>query len=129
MFESINLILNEFNRPEYANLHTNQYVRILSDIIETNNIDLKWLFFETFLYLLYSLITGFYNYTLNSLCKPIETIRHIQRFRSTIHFQIYPEDYRYHIYRQLFKTLLFDIIRAIVVFFIYFEIQKMLMWS
>jgi hypothetical protein len=128
MFENVHLILNALNDPQYTNLSTNQMVIHVANVIELNNLSLKWLLFEMFIYTIYVIITSFYTYTIWSICKPVQTIQSINRMCSTVHYQIIPKEYRCYMYRQLLKTLVIDFIRLCIIGFIYFKIQKMFMW-
>lgn len=128
MFENIRLIENTLNDMHHRDLTMNQCIILMADIIDSNNISLKWLVFETFIYCIYLSIKGIWNYTNWSLEKPIQTIQNINRISSSVHFQMVPWDYRYCMYGQFIKTLLIDLIRTCIVGFIYFKIQQMLMW-
>ena len=128
MFENIQLILNALNDPQYTNLSINQMVVHVANVIELNNISLKWLLFEMFIYTIYIIITSLYTYTIWSICKPVQTIQSINRILSTVHYQMIPQEHRYYMYRQLLKTLVIDLIRAGFIGYIYFKIQQMLMW-
>lgn len=128
MFENIQLILNALNDPQYTNLSINQMVIHVANVIELNNLSLKWLIFEMFVYILYVIITSLYTHTIWSICKPVQTIQSINRLCSTVHYQIIPKEHRYYLYRQLLKTLVIDLIRMCIVVFLYFKIQQMFMW-
>ena len=130
MFENIRLIENNLNNMpyDYRGLTLNQGIKLVVDIIDSNNISLKWLFFETFIYCIYLSIKGIWDYTNWSLEKPIQTIQSINRISSSVHFQMVTWEYRYRMYGQFMKTLLIDLIRICIVGFIYFKIQRMLMW-
>ena len=128
MFENIQLILNALDDPQYTNLSTNQMVIHVANVIELNNLSLKWLIFEMFVYILYVIITSLYTHTIWSICKPVQTIQSINRLCSTVHYQIIPKEHRYYLYRQLLKTLVIDLIRMCIVVFLYFKIQQMFMW-
>lgn len=128
MFENIQIILDAFNDPRFVNIPINQGIIHIGNIIELNNISLKWILFETFIYVIYSNIKYLYNYTIWSLCKPVQTIQNINRVCSTVHYQVIPKEYRCYMYRQLLKTLAIDFIRMCIVAFIYFKIQLMFMW-
>ena len=128
MFENIQLIINILNDPQFVNLSINQAVIHIANVIELNNLSLKWLLFEMFIYTIYTIITSLYNYTIWSLIKPFQTIQSINRMRSTVHYQIIPRDYRCYMFRRLLKMFAFDLIRAGSVGYIYFKIQQMFMW-
>lgn len=128
MFENIQLILNALNDPQYTNLSINQMVIHVANVIELNNLSLKWLLFEMFIYIIYVIITYLYTYTIWSLIKPFQTIQIINRMCSTVHYQIIPRDYRCYMFRRLLKMFVFDLIRAGSVGYIYFKIQQMFMW-
>lgn len=128
MFENVHLILNALNDPQYMNLPINQTVIHIANVIELNDLSLKWLLFEMFIYTIYVIITSLYNYTIWSLIKPFQTIQSINRILSTVHYQMIPQEHRYCMYRQLLKTLVIDLIRAGFIGYIYFKIQQMLMW-
>jgi hypothetical protein len=127
MFENIQLILNALNDPQYTNLSINQMVIHVANVIELNNLSLKWLIFEMFVYILYVIMTSLYTHTIWSICKPVQTIQSINRLCSTVHYQIIPKEHRYYLYRQLLKTLVIDLIRMCIVVFLYFKIQQMFM--
>ena len=130
MFENIRLIENNLNNMpyDYRGLTLNQGIKLVVDIIDSNNISLKWLMFETFIYCIYLSIKGIWNYTNWSICKPVQTIQSINRICSSVQFQIIPRKFRCYMYGQLLKTLVIDLIRTCIVGFIYFKIQQMLMW-
>ena len=129
MFENINLALNILNEPQHRDISLNRLIILLAHIIEEHNINVFKFFLEAILYLIYTTIISLYKYTIWSLCKPFETIQDIQNIYSTIRFQIYPQNVRHSLYKLLLKTLIFDIIRAIIVFIIYFQTQKLFMWK
>ena len=128
MFENVHLILNALNDPQFPNLSINQAVIHIANVIELNNISLKWLLFEMIIYVIYTTITSLYAYTIWSLIKPFDTIRSINRMCSTVHYQIIPKEHRYDMYRQRLKTLVLDLIRMCIVAYLYFKIQLMFMW-
>jgi hypothetical protein len=129
MFERMNMIIYELYDSQHINLTINQHAVRLLHIIKTNNINLMSLLFEAIIYLLYSLVTSVYSYTIWCLCKPFQTMKDIQKVYYRIHYNIYPQEYRSHLYKLLFKTLIIDIIRTIIVAVLYFNIQRMFMWK
>ena len=129
MFETTRLIINRMANLENGNLTLNQRILILCAIIDESNINLLWLLFEIIVYCIFESITGLYNYILWGLIKPFQTLQHIRKICSTVHYQIYPAHIRNHMYIQLFKILIYDVIRAIILFIVYFQIQKLFMWK
>ena len=129
MFRRINLIIQNVILVEPVNRNINQNIKNMLTIIEEHDISIGWLFIEAIVYLLYNLMITSYEYAIWSLGKPIYTIQHIQKVCSSIHYNIYPREYRCYMYRELFKTLIIDISRAIVMFYIYYKIQRMLLWK
>ena len=129
MFENIHIIIDALNQPQHIDNSINQDIRLICDIVDEHNMNIPWLLFEIIVYIIYTSITSFYTYTLWSLCKPVQTIQLINKVFSSVHYQIYPAESRHSMYKYLFKTLLFDIIRAPIVFYIYFQIQKRFMWN
>jgi len=128
MFENVQLILNTLDDPQFINLPINQMVIHTVNVIELNNLSLKWLLFEMIIYTIYVIITSLCTYTIWSICKPVQTIQSINRLCSTVHYQIIPREYRSYMYKQLFKALAIDLIRICIVGFIYFKIQQIFMW-
>jgi hypothetical protein len=129
MFENIRIIANTLNNPQHRDLTINQHVILIANTIDSNHISASRLLFEMIAYIIYVIITYTYNYTIWSLCKPFQTIQNINRVCSTVHYQIIPQEHRYYIYKQLFKTLIIDLIRMCIVGFIYFKIQNIFLWK
>jgi hypothetical protein len=124
------------NNLQHRDLTINQHVVLIANTIESNNISVSRLLFEMIAYIiyvivtsLYVIVTSLYTYTIWSIYNPIQTIQNINRMCSTVHYQIIPQEHRYYIYKQLFKTLIIDLIRMCIVGFIYFNIQRMCMWK
>lgn len=126
MFERVHLVLENLdpNGPVNDNV-----VRIIH-IIENNNMNNMKFFLEVMLYMVYSTITGWYNYTLCSLEKPVNTLTNLYYVYKDIEPRTDEEkNIKYAIYKRLLITLLFDIIRFVVMFFIYYSLQIRLMWK
>ena len=128
MFSNIQLILNALDDPQFMNISINQAIVQIVNVIELNNLSLKWVLFEMIIYTIYVIIASVYTYTIWSICKPVQTIQSINRMCSTVHYQIIPKEHRYYMYRQLLKTLVIDLIRMCIVGFLYFKIQQMCKW-
>jgi hypothetical protein len=129
MFENIHIIINTINQPQNMDNSINQNIRVVCDIVDEHNMKLAWLLIEMIVYIIYGSIRTFYTYTLWSLCKPVQTIQFINKVFSSVQYQIYPAEIRHSMYKDLFKTLLFDIIRAFISFYVYFQIQKLFIWN
>ena len=129
MFENSHLIINTIHQPQNIDNSINQNIRLICDIVDEHNMNVPWLLFEIIVYIIYTSIILCHRYTLWSLCKPVQTIQFINKVLSTVNYQIYPAEIRHRMYKELFKTLLFDIIRAVIAFYIYFQIQKRFMWN
>lgn len=129
MFENINIIIDAINQPQNMDNSINQNIRVVCDIVDEHNMKLAWLLIEMIVYIIYGSIRTFYTYTLWSLCKPVQTIQFINKVFSSVQYQIYPAEIRHSMYKDLFKTLLFDIIRAFTSFYVYFQIQKLFIWN
>ena len=80
MFENIQLILNALNDPQYTNLSINQMVVHVANVIELNNLSLKWLLFEMFIYTIYVIITYLYTYTIifRKFLRLLDTSKHFK---------------------------------------------------
>lgn len=129
MFENIHIIINTINQPQHIDSSINQNIRVILNVVDEYNMNIPWLLFEMIIYIIYKSITSWYTYTLWSLCKPVQTFQFINKVISSVHFQIYPAEIRHSMYKKLFKTLLFDIIRVVITFYIYFQIQKLFIWN
>ena len=126
MFERVHLVLENLdpNGPVNDNV-----VRIIH-IIENNNMNHMKFFLEVFLYIVYSTITGWYNYTLWSLEKPVHTLENLYYVYKDIEPRTDEQkNIKYAIYKRLLITLLFDIIRFVAMFYIYYSLQIRLMWK
>jgi len=126
MFERVHLVLQNLEPNESVNENV---VRIIH-IIENNNMNSMTFFLEVMLYIVYSTITGWYNYTLWSLEKPVHTLKNLYYVYKDIESRTDEDrNIKCDIYKRLLLTLIFDIIRFVIMFFIYYSLQIRLMWK
>ena len=126
MFERVHLVLQNLEPNESVNENV---VRIIH-IIENNNMNSMTFFLEVMLYIVYSTITGWYNYTLWSLEKPVHTLVNLYYvYKDIVSRTDEDRNIKCNIYKRLLLTLIFDIIRFVIMFFIYYSLQIRLMWK